>query len=241
MATLTAFCDSLAAILLREKCQLLRLIRDMLEDPLQAEILFPYLPLRLYLLSLHESLSATVESKVNDHDAVSDATLSEELNSKNLSQSLSEALSSATTKKAATQSLITLGTSLPGSGIVVVLNSSLFAPMRQEVQNLIATSGTTVNSCRETAAAHSSMSSKEMPPPAVDLSQLKQLEIDDISEPPSKKSSKRKNQEDTKIYSGKKYIFKLKLKLNIYFLQVLFITRTGKGRNNFPRSIQGTF
>lgn len=205
--TLDEFCNRLEHSLIKNRCQLLHLIRMMLEDKEQALVKIPLRELRHYLLNLHEVLSAAVDPATDhlmDSDVVGLKSLQEQLNKDALKKILSAALSHVSTFQAATQSLITLGTSLAGSGILGGLALSPFAPMPQEVRNLTSMSGTTASSCKETVDAPSSSLSKEEERISAEaFSQLSQLDIGDISDQSLPKNLKRKRPEASKIYSGK--------------------------------------
>lgn len=199
---LDAFCTKLDNILIKNRCQLLHLVRMMLEDQEQALAKFPLQEFRHYLLNLHEVLSATVDAA--EGDVVGLGSLQERLNKDVLKKILLGALSHVRTFQAATQSLTTLGTSLAGSGILEALALSPFAPIPQEVRNLTSMSGMTASCSKETVDARSSnLSNKEEQISAEAFSQLSQLDIGDISDPCQQKNSKKRRLEESKIYSGK--------------------------------------
>lgn len=240
------FAEVLNRVLIKERCTLLNLVRAMLEDPGQAVKKFPLDSLRNLLLEAHQALAETVDVVAKTakewENVVNLRSLNQALSVSRLKECLSEALLLPTTKKAATQSLITLAMSLPGSGMSEGLALSPFAPMPQEVLALTPTSGTTASSSKEIADVLSSPHSRmDVETLEEHSSLLKQLDIADISEPSRPKSCKRKLQEDSIIYSGGyNNITLIKVYVMLFYLQVLPITRTGERRSSTRRKVQAT-
>ena len=183
---LEEFVAKLCEILLKERCRLLHLICAMKEDPEGTKEQFPHLQFQKWLLSLQEALICSLGDK---HDIPNLSPLLERLNPSTLSPILSEALSDANGKATLTQSLITLGLSLDGSGLSKVLGLSPFAPIPLEESNRMSMSGMTASGPSALVDAVSSIHSKEKIQNSED--ELYQMDLEKITgrsdQPPSKR------------------------------------------------------
>ena len=199
------FNKALCAILLKERCRLLHIICQMKEDQEASRERIPNLKFSKWLLDLQEPIICSLGDPI---DSPSLSPLLEKLSPLTLSPILSEASSDADVHRTLTQSFITLGLSLDGSGLSKVLGSSPFAPIQQEALDRMFTSGTIASGPSTIVDAASLIPLKEKTTSLEE--QLFQMDLEKITERCDQPPSKKRKIRESEIYSSKI--------INYYFL-----------------------